>query len=97
MNKNDLGKSPAFPTDEVVFDQMLGKNVKEHKDSAGMDLRTYIATKCLAGLLSDNRNHAAITQIIHEKGKNADEHGVLMAKSAIILADTLIAELSKNT
>lgn len=79
-NKNDLGKESAFPI---------------HPDCVmGMDLRTYIATKCVAGLLSTDFVLVSAEDDARKRGVGT---ATILAELAVVQADALIAELSKNT
>lgn len=93
MNKNDLGKSPAFPKTAFRDSQASVEGSFTHGDSDGMDIRTYIATKCLAGMLSDNKNFIS-ADFYKEEGLSMAQY---LSINSVKYADALIAELSKNT
>jgi len=78
MNPNQ----PAFPF-----------NTKQDPEFSGMDLRTYIATACLQGLLA---NSSFVSSMAKEAGSTTVAYRG-MAKVAAMGADALIAELNKET
>jgi len=70
-------KSPAFPV--VIPDSPVELNPP--KVDMGMDLRIYIATACLQGMLATSGGYRPVEQ---------------WASEAVLYADALIAELNKS-
>lgn len=85
MHNFNLGDSPAFPR----MGQIQYGDTTESVNWEGMNLRTYIATKCLAGLLSDKQN------LIEMGRKGGEQPHEYLAKLSVAFADDLLSELEK--
>lgn len=95
MNAN----SPAFP--RPGFDgtcEAVEPNCR-NKPEEGMTLRTYLAAKAMAALLTNDdaisKGCAAAVSEAIAKGQKPMDHAEVTAKAACHYADVLIAELSK--
>lgn len=92
MNKNDLGKSPAFPkietTEALKGMSSAGNAYGNTFSTGGMDLRTYIATKAMSGVL----NMVALTPdkyLVNDAVLNTDE----VVNVAFEIADKMLERL----
>lgn len=77
---------PAFPftvpTDNAAY--------------SGMTLRAYIATAALQGLLANPKRYAYIAGLVESGSITQEEASAKNAHKAVMLADALLAELSKG-
>lgn len=84
MNANDH----AFP---FATEQTMKYHSGTKEGEMGMTIRTYIATKAMAAMISAGSLDSAAAQ-----GIDPDTNAKALVSAAIILADALIAELSKS-
>jgi len=90
MSKNTGGPAFARPYSE----ESIGGRVTDFDAQKGMTLRTYIATKCCAAMVStirDDRDYDRMRAVA--QGHDLDTVSEFFAQEAVKQADALIAAL----